>query len=61
MDFSEVGAEIGSCGHRWEGKRTEEMQNRPEVRSFSKDRAREVGYCAEVEEWVILQTLSDLL
>ena len=61
MDLSEMGAEIGSCGHRWEGKHTKEMQNRLEVRSFSKDRAREGGYCAEVEEWVILQTLSDLL
>ena len=28
MDFSEVGAEFGSCGHRWKGKHTEEMQNR---------------------------------
>ena len=32
MDLSEVGAEFGSCWHRWEGKRTKEMQNRPEVR-----------------------------
>ena len=31
MDLSEVGAEFGSCGHRWEGKRTKEMQNRLEV------------------------------
>ena len=48
MDLSEVGAEFGSYGHRWEGKRTKEMQNRPEVRSFSKARARDSGYCAEV-------------
>eukprot|EP01044_Picomonas_judraskeda_P000280 COSAG03_NODE_11_length_23018_cov_29.686461_13_plen_217_part_00 len=34
MDFSEVGAEFGSCGHRWRGKHTEEMQNRPEVQSL---------------------------
>eukprot|EP01043_Picozoa_sp_COSAG02_P021583 COSAG02_NODE_1100_length_14582_cov_130.690672_3_plen_81_part_00 len=33
MDLSETGAEFGSCGDRWEGKRTKEMQNRPEVRS----------------------------
>ena len=48
MDLSEVGAEFGSCGHRWEGKRTKEMQNRPEVRSLSMDRAREGGYGGEV-------------
>eukprot|EP01043_Picozoa_sp_COSAG02_P065149 COSAG02_NODE_9743_length_2124_cov_4.873086_3_plen_50_part_01 len=48
MDLSEVGAEFGSCGHRWEGKRTKEMQNRPEVRSLGMDRAREGGYGAEV-------------
>ena len=51
MDLSEVGAEIGSCGHRWEGKRTKEMQNRPEVRSLSMDRAREGGYGGELEGW----------
>ena len=51
MDLSEVGAEFGSCGHRWEGKRTKEMQNRPEVRSFSMDRAREGGYGEEVGRW----------
>ena len=51
MDLSEVGAEFGSCGHRWEGKRTKEMQNRPEVRSLSMDRAQEGGYCGEVEGW----------
>ena len=28
MAFSEAGAEFGSCGHRWQGKHTEEMQNR---------------------------------
>ena len=61
MDLSEVGAEFGRCRHRREGKRTKGMQNRLEVRSFSKDRAREGGYCAEVEGWVIPQTLSDLL
>ena len=48
MDLSEVGAEFGSCGHRWEDKRTKEMQNRLEVRSLSMDRAREGGYGAEV-------------
>ena len=48
MDLSEVGAEFGSCEHRWEGKRTKGLQNRPEVRSFSKDRAREGSYSAEV-------------
>ena len=61
MDLSEVGAEFGSCGHRWEGTHTEEMQNRPEVQSLGVDRAREGGYGAEVEGWVIPQTLSDLL
>jgi len=61
MDLSETGAEFGSCGDRWEGKRTKEMQNRPEVRSLGMDRAREGGYGAEVEGWVIPQTLSDLL
>ena len=61
MDLSEVGAEFGSCGHRWQGKHTEEMQNRPEVRSLGMDRAREGSYGGEVEGWVILQTLSDLL
>ena len=29
MDLSEVGAEFGSCGHRWEGKRTEGMLRYP--------------------------------
>ena len=48
MDLPEVGAEFGSCGHCWEGKRTEEMQNRLEVRSLGMDRIREGGYCAEV-------------
>ena len=57
MDLSEVGAEIGSCGDRWEGKRTKEMQNRPEVRSLSMDRAREGAYGGEVEGWVIPKTL----
>ena len=52
MDLSEVGAEIGSCGDRWEGKRTEEMQNCPEVRSLSMDRAREGGYGGELERQV---------
>ena len=61
MDLSEVGAEIGSCGDRWEGKHTKEMQNHPEVRSLSMDRAREGGYCAEVGGRVIPKTLSDLL
>ena len=49
MDLSEVGAEFGSCWHRWEGKRTEETQNRPEVWSLGKDRMREGSYGAEVE------------
>ena len=61
MDLAEPGAEFGSCGHRWKGKHTEEMQNRPEVRSLGMDRAREGGYGAEVEGWVILQTLSERL
>ena len=61
MDLSDMGAEFGSCGHRWQGKHTEDMQNRPEVRSLGMDRAREGGYGAEVEGWVILQTLSERL
>ena len=61
MDLSEVGAEFGSCEALRRGKHTEEMQNRPEVRSLGMDRAREGGYGAEVEGWVIPQTLSDLL
>ena len=61
MDFSEVGAEFGSCGHRWGGKHTEEMQNRPEVQSIGVDRAREGGYGGEVGRWVIPKTLSGLL
>jgi hypothetical protein len=61
MDPSEAGAEFGSCRHRWEGKHTEEMQNRPEVRSLGMDWAREGSYAAEVEGWVILQTLSERL
>ena len=48
MDLSEEGAEFGSCGRRWEGKRTEEMQNRPEVWSFGKDGMREGSYDGEV-------------
>ena len=51
MDLPVVGAEFGSCGHYWEGKHTKGMQNRPEVRSLSMDRAREGGYGAEVEGW----------
>ena len=51
MDLSEVGAEIGSCGYREEGKRTEEMQNRSEVRSLGMDWAREGGYGGELERW----------
>ena len=61
MDLSEVGGEFGSCEHRWEGKRTKEMQNRPEVRSLSMDRAREGGYDGEVGRWVTPKTLSNLL
>ena len=55
MDLLEVGAEFGSCGHRWEGKRTKGMQNRPEVRSFSKDRAQESGYGGELEIQIFSQ------
>ena len=61
MDLSEVGGEFGSCEHRWEGKRTKEMQNRPEVWSFGKDGMQEGGYGGEVEGWVIPKTLPDLL
>ena len=61
MDLSETGAEFGSCGDRWEGKRTKEMQNRPEVRSLGMDRAREGGYGGEVEGWVIPKTLTNLV
>ena len=48
MDLSEVGAEFGSCGHRWEGKRTKEMQNRQEMLLSAKDRMREGSYGEEV-------------
>ena len=48
MDLSEVSAEFGSCGHRWEGKRTKEMQNRQEMQFSAKDRMREGGYGEEV-------------
>ena len=48
MDLSEVGVEIGSCGDRWEGKRTKEMQNRLEVSNSYQDRWREDGYSGEV-------------
>ena len=61
MDLSEVGAEFGSCGHRWEGKRTEEMQNRPEVRSLGVDRVREGSTVQKSGGRVIPKTLSDLL
>ena len=40
MDLSVLGDEFGSCGHRWEGKHTKEMQNRPEVRSLGMGGAR---------------------
>ena len=43
-----MGAEFGSCGHRWEGKRTNEMQNRLEVQFSRKDRMREGSYDGEV-------------
>ena len=43
MDLSEVGAEFGSCGHRWEGKRTKEMQNRLEVQFCRKNRLRKAA------------------
>ena len=61
MDLSEVGAEFGSCEHRWEGNRTKEMQNRLEVRSLSMDRLAQGSYDGEVGRWVIPKTLSDLL
>ena len=48
MDLSEVGAEFGSCGHRWEGKRTKEMQNRLEVQFSRKDRLAQGSYDGEV-------------
>ena len=48
MDLSEVGAEFGSCGHHWEGKRTKEMQNRLEMQFSAKDRLALGSYCAEV-------------
>ena len=48
MDLSEMAAEFGSCGQRWEGKRTEEMQNRLEVQFSRKDRMREGSYDGEV-------------
>ena len=48
MDLPEVGAEFGSCGHRWEGKRTKEMQNRLEVQFSRKDRLAQGSYGAEV-------------
>ena len=40
MDLAEASAESGSCGHRWERKRTKGTQNRPEVWSLGKDRVR---------------------
>ena len=61
MDLSEVGAELRRCEALRRGKRTEGMQNRPEVRSLSMDRAREGGYDGEVEGWVIPKTLPNLL
>ena len=51
MDLSEVGAEFGSCGHRWEGKRTKEMQNRLEMQFSRKDRLAQGSYDGEVEGW----------
>jgi hypothetical protein len=51
MDLSEVGAELRRCEALRRGKRTEGMQNRPEVRSLGVDRAREGGYGAEVGRW----------
>ena len=46
MDLSEVGAELRRCEALWRGKRTEGMQNRPEVRYLGVDQAREGGYDA---------------
>ena len=40
MDLAEAGAESGSCGHRWERKRTKGTHNRPEAWSLGKDRVR---------------------
>ena len=51
MDLSEVGAELRRCGALRRGKRTEGMQNRPEVRSLSMDRVRDSGYGGELERW----------
>ena len=48
MNLPEVGAELRRCEALRRGKRTEGMQNRPEVRSLSVDRAREGGYGGEV-------------
>jgi hypothetical protein len=46
MDLAEVGAESGSCGHRWEGKRTKGTQKCGP--SVGKDRVREGGYGARL-------------
>ena len=52
IDFSKVvGAELRRCEALRRGKRTEGMQNRPEVRSLKMDRAREGGYGGELERW----------
>ena len=48
MDLSGLGAEFGSCGHRWEGKRTKEMQNRLEVQFCRKNRLAQGSYDGEV-------------
>ena len=48
MDLSEVGAELGSCEHRWEGKRTKAMQNRLEMQFSRKDQLAQGSYDGEV-------------
>ena len=48
MDLPEAGGEFGSCGRRWEGKRTKETQNRLEVQFSRKDRLAQGSYGAEV-------------
>ena len=61
MDLSEVGAEFGSCCRSAGTILIGVLQNRQEVQFATKDRMREGSYGAEVEGWVIPQTLSELL
>ena len=51
MDFSEVGAEFGSCGVGLRVNLIRILQNRPEVANSYQDRAREDGYGGEVGRW----------